>query len=65
MFTNFTKRQLGLIFVATGALGVIGVALYSVLRHHPIGAYQAAAIAGSVLISVIGATLIPLGSQPL
>jgi hypothetical protein len=59
-----TKRQLGLLFVAGGVLGAIGVVLLDVLRRRSdFGPTQAVALAGCVVIAVIGLTLIPLGNK--
>ncbi len=60
-----TKRQLGLFFIAGGVLGVLGVPLFDLIRHHAFGgAFQIGALLGSLLIGMVGATLIPLGGQP-
>ncbi len=61
-----TKRQLGLLFITAGVMVIAGVLIFDLLRHHEFGgAYQWAAIAGGGLLSVLGATLLPLGDDPL
>jgi hypothetical protein len=62
-----TKRMLGIALIALGMVIVIGtfaVDLFGVGKWGGIGPSQRLAIAGGVLIALVGATLIPLGDRP-
>ena len=61
-----TKRQLGILALAGGALGFAAALLPDLLRGTPgdIGPTQAMAMVGCVIVALIGATLIPLGDKP-
>ncbi len=62
-----TKRHFGLVLMFVGALGLIGLPLFDVVRHHAIAGnkYQLAILIGCALLIGVGATLLPLGEQPL
>jgi hypothetical protein len=70
MFSNsftMTKRQLGWLLLIGGILVFVlslGVDILNVGREGGIGPAQQVAIAVSVIISLIGLSLIPLGSAP-
>ncbi len=62
-----TKRLLGIALIAMGMVIVIGtfaVDLFGVGKWGGIGPSQRLAIAGGVLVALVGATLIPLGDRP-
>jgi hypothetical protein len=62
-----TKRMLGIALIAMGMVIVIGtfaVDLFGVGKWGRIGPSQRLAIAGGVLIALVGVTLIPLGDRP-
>ena len=59
-----TKRQIGILFGLAGALGVIAVIGYDILRQKPFTPIQMVALAGCVVIGMMGAALIPLGDRP-
>jgi hypothetical protein len=62
-----TKRHFGIVLMIGGVLGGIGLPLFDVLRHHALigNKYQLLALIGCVLLIGIGATLVPMGDQPL
>jgi len=58
------KKQLGLIFAALGALGIIAILLYDLLRRKPITPLQLTAFGACALLMVMGVALLPLRDQP-
>jgi hypothetical protein len=64
----FTKRLLGLLAVAAGGIGLVGILLLDTLGiTDPGGGFgpsQQAGAAAAVLTIIIGLTLIPLGNEP-
>lgn len=70
MFSNhftLTKRHIGWLLLIGGVLtfaAIIGVDLLDVGREGGIGPAQQLGLAASVLIVLLGLTLIPLGSAP-
>jgi hypothetical protein len=69
MFKNnftFTKKQLGLLFVAVGILGAVGILSLDVInagREGGIGPAQRLALGIAVAVALVGLTLIPLGDD--
>ena len=69
MFKNdftFTKKQLGLLFVAIGIVGAVGILSLDVInagREGGIGPAQRLALGIAITIALIGLTLIPLGDD--
>lgn len=65
---TLSKRQLGLLGIAGGALAVVGVLLYDQLGFSDpqggFGASQFLALGGAVVAVLIGITLLPLGDDP-
>lgn len=64
---TFTKRHLGILFLAGGLLAfaaIIGVDLLDVGREGGIGPAQQLALGASAFLALIGLSLIPLGSTP-
>lgn len=62
-----TKRQLGLLFISLGIL--LTVALFAAdflgaSQFSGIGPMQRLALAGSIALTVVGITLLPLGDRP-
>jgi hypothetical protein len=70
MFSNhftFSKRGLGWLLVGGAVLGILGVLAVDILdvgREGGIGPAQQIALALSVVVGLIGLTLIPLGKDP-
>jgi hypothetical protein len=70
MFSNhftFSKRGLGWLLVCGAALGILGVLAVDILdvgREGGIGPAQQIALALSVVVGLIGLTLVPLGKDP-
>jgi hypothetical protein len=67
--SNFTltKRHLGLLLFAGGALGVAIILIMDALnlgREGGIGPAQTAALVVLTLLALLGLTLIPLGDSP-
>ena len=64
---TFSKRLLGILFIAIGVLGFLGVYGIDLLdagREGGIGPVQQIALGGSLLLALLGLTLLPLGRQP-
>jgi hypothetical protein len=64
---TLSKRVLGGLLIAIGILGfagVYGIDLLDAGRQGGIGPVQQIALGGSVILVVIGLTLLPLGRQP-
>lgn len=64
---TLSKRHLGLLMLIGGIAAfaaIIGIDILDVGREGGIGPAQQIALAGCVLIALVGLTLIPLGSQP-
>ncbi|MCC7448090.1 MAG: hypothetical protein IT324_11780 [Anaerolineae bacterium] len=64
---RLTKRQLGLLFLVFGVLGMVGLLALDVVRPPQvsgIGPAQKLALLGCGGLAVLGVTLIPLGSRP-
>ena len=65
---TFTKRQVGIIALLSGFLGLVGVFLFDSLGiSDPQGGFgpsQKMGLIGAILLMVIGITLIPLGDAP-
>lgn len=62
-----TKRQLGLIFITLGTAAVIALFAADFMgasRFGGIGPMQRIALAGAVLLILVGISLIPLGQRP-
>ncbi len=70
MFRNdftLTKRHVGLLLFATGALGFAAILVMDALnmgREGGIGPAQTAALVVLALLALLGLTLIPLGDSP-
>jgi len=64
---TLTKRHLGLLLLAAGALGVAAIFVMDRLnlgREGGIGPAQMAALVVLALLALLGLTLIPLGDSP-
>jgi hypothetical protein len=64
---TFTKRQIGLILLGVGLLGVVGLLALDLIgggREGGIGPAQRAGIILMALTALLGLTLIPLGDEP-
>jgi hypothetical protein len=64
---TLSKRTLGVLLLFVGVLGfagVYGIDLLDVGRQGGIGPVQQIALGGSVLLALVGLTLLPLGRQP-
>ncbi len=65
---TLTKRQLGLLAIVGGVLGLVGVFLFDALGlSDPEGGFgpsQQAALGLAVLIVLVGFSLLPLGDTP-
>lgn len=62
-----TKRQLGLLFIGLGVVGIIGsfvVDLFSASGFQGIGPTQRWGLLAAGAIIVVGLTLLPLGDKP-
>jgi hypothetical protein len=62
-----TKRQLGLIFIALGLLGIVGllaIDLFRVGNYGGIGPMQQRAMVAAALLALVGLTLLPFGNRP-
>jgi hypothetical protein len=66
MTTSITKRQLGLLFIAAGILGAVGLLGLDIVRGRfgDFGPTQILAVAGCAFVVVVGLTLLPLGDRP-
>ena len=65
--TRMTKRQLGLLFIALGAAAIIGLFaadFAGASSFGGIGPIQRVAIAGAILLTLAGISLLPLGQRP-
>jgi hypothetical protein len=64
---TLSKRLLGVLLLVGGAaafLGILAIDLLDVGREGGIGPAQQIALAGAVLVAIVGVTLIPLGDHP-
>ncbi len=64
---TFSKRQLGLLLLLTGAAGFLGILAIDVLdvgREGGIGPAQQIALGLMVVMVVMGISLIPCGKEP-
>lgn len=64
---TISKRTLGIALLLGGiaaTAGILAIDLLDVGREGGIGPAQAAALGASILVTIIGATLIPLGDKP-
>jgi hypothetical protein len=61
-----TKRMLGALLIACGALAFIGISLLDALRGTlgDFGSAQLLALAGSLGMCLVGLSLLPLGDRP-
>lgn len=62
-----TKRQLGLILIAIGAMAALGLLLLDFLgagQFQGIGPAQQRALVAAALVILVGLTLVPLGNRP-
>ncbi len=62
-----TKKQLGLIFIALGVLGVLGlfgIDLVGAGQFNGIGPTQRLGLLAAGALILLGATLLPLGDKP-
>ncbi len=70
MFSNhftLSKRHLGFVLLIGGILAVIGILsvdIFNVGREGGIGPAQQLALGVSILVALVGLTLIPLGNTP-
>ncbi len=64
---RLTKRQLGLLFLVFGVLGVVSILALDIVRlreYSGIGPAQKLALLGCGGLAILGVTLIPLGNRP-
>lgn len=62
-----TKRQLGLLFIAAGVVGFVGIIALDALLGRAVGDFgptQLLTLAGCVALVVVGLSLLPLGGRP-
>ena len=62
-----SKRQLGLLLVLTGSVGFIGVLAIDLLdagREGGLGPAQSLALGATILVVLVGLSLLPLGDRP-
>jgi hypothetical protein len=62
-----TKRQLGLLFIALGGLGIMGVLSIDLIgagQFSGIGPAQRLALLAAGAVVLVGLTLLPLGDKP-
>ena len=62
-----SKRQLGLLLVLAGSVGVVGVLAVDLLnagREGGLGPAQSLALAAMILVVLVGLTLLPFGDRP-
>ena len=62
-----TKRQLGWLLIAMGALGlvtVLGVELVGAGMSSGLGPAQRVALGAAVALALVGASLLPVGDRP-
>jgi hypothetical protein len=62
-----TKRHLGILLLATGLIAIAGVLAVDLLgagEFSGLGPVQRFALAGGALITLLGASLVPLGDRP-
>jgi len=62
-----TKRQLGIIFIALGGLGVVGlfgIDLVGAGQFSGIGPAQRLGLLAAGAVILVGLTLLPLGDKP-
>jgi hypothetical protein len=63
---TFSKKQLGILFVVLGVAGLLAILSIDILdagREGGIGPAQRIAISLTILLALIGLTLIPLGDD--
>lgn len=64
---TISKRTLGIALLVGGIItagGILAIDLLDAGREGGIGPAQAAALGSSILVAIIGVTLIPLGDKP-
>lgn len=62
-----TKRQLGMLMIALGAMAILGLFALDLLRagqHQGIGPAQKQAMLAAGAAVIVGLTLLPLGDKP-
>lgn len=62
-----TKRQLGLLFISLGillAVALFAADLLGASQFGGIGPMQRLALAGAIVLTIVGITLLPLGDRP-
>ena len=62
-----SKRQLGLLLLASGVAGMVAVLAIDVLdagREGGIGPTQRLALGGMIVVALVGLTLLPFGDRP-
>ncbi len=62
-----SKRQLGLLLLASGAAGMVAVLAIDVIdagREGGIGPTQRLALGGMILVTLVGLSLLPFGDRP-
>ncbi len=62
-----TKRQLGILFIALGSLGILGlfgIDLIGAGQFNGIGPTQRLGLLASGAVILVGLTLLPLGDKP-
>ena len=63
---TFTKRQIGILLLIGGLVGFVGILAIDIVRgdNSGIGPAQMLGLVLMIISAVFGATLIPLGKQP-
>lgn len=62
-----TKRQLGILFIALGSLGIVGLLGIDLLgagQFNGIGPTQRLGLLAAGAVILVGVTLLPLGDKP-
>ena len=62
-----TKRQLGLIFIALGGVGLVGLLAIDLVRvgqYSGIGPMQRLGLFAAAAFLLVGLTLLPFGNKP-
>lgn len=64
---NFSKRQLGTLLLVIGGVSfliILGIDILDAGREGGIGPVQRVALFSTIIIAIVGLTLIPVGNDP-